>query len=182
MKAFVLKFVAFCGALLVLYALVVSLCFAHVLFPPTLAIGIAVNVDPSGMLAAVPYLLLFVLTNIYLLVRVSRRKALLPFRAGLPSLCLTLLVAVLSVRYWFWPIAHHPTDGPLGGVEAGLQIQGSPYVWSYGIINLAGFTFAVIILYHAMRKRPTPGFWLAYNWAIYASLFLFLFPWLGGLP
>ena len=187
MKPFLNRFAVLAVALLLLQWIAVGLFFGKVLFPPTLVTGICANlVYGLGIVAAVLvvafHLMAFVLANVYLFVRSARPRVLSPLRAGFPSLLIVILLAALSLRYWLGPIAHHPADGPLGGIQAGLQLQGPAYVWCYGALNIAGFVVAVIALCLMMKKRAGPGSWLVFNWALYVSLFYLLFPWLGGLP
>ncbi|UCD27925.1 MAG: hypothetical protein JSV03_12585 [Planctomycetota bacterium] len=188
-KRFLGVFVCLAVILAVIHIAVVQMFLAKILLPPTLMTGIGAYIV-YGSDSSVPILLtvtaihlfIFLLMNIYLFVRAGRDKVLSPLRIVLPSLVYTVLLAALSIRYWFWPIAHSNTDGTLGGIRAGMNIQGAAHVWIYGLANLVGFVSAGLALYLMMKKIRAPGTWLIYNWALYASLFVLLFPWLGGYP
>ena len=185
-KAYLSRFAVFAAALLVVHWVAVILFFSRMLFPPPLVIGIDANlvyVHPLAVLViSAVHVLLFALMNAYLFLRVARGNVLSPRRAGLPSLAFTLVLALISLRYWLWPISQHPMDGPLGGVQSGLQIQGPTYIWCYGVLNLAGFALAAFVLYRLMKRSGSPSAWLVYNWALYVSLFVLVLPWLGGYP
>ena len=189
MRRFITQFAVVAAALLVIHWVRVGLLLARVFFPPPLVVGIAyslVYVASSPILPVIVisglHLCVFALVNAYLFVRVARARARPPWLAGLPSLAFTVVLAFLSLRYWLGPIAHHPTDGALGGIHAGTQVQGATYVWWLGLVNVLGFALAGLVLSKGMRQSRSPTAWLIYNGVLYASLFLFLFPWLGGYP
>ena len=189
MKPFLTAFALLAAAMLVLLWVAMQLFTAKVLAPPTLVTGISFNVVYSqhwaptavGAVAAF-HLALFALLNAYLFIRAGRSKVLTPIRAALPSCGYTVLMIVLSLRYWLTPIAHHTKDGALGGFRSGLQIQGPTHVWIYGLLNLIAFAAAFVAICWLARKRSGARSWLTFNAALYASLFFILFPWLGGLP
>jgi hypothetical protein len=189
MKPFLNTFVLLVAAMLLLLWVAMQLAAAKVLVPPTLVTGISYSVvysqgwTPAAVgIPAAFHLVLFVLLNVYLLVRVGRAKVLTPFRAALPSCGYTVLLMALSLRYWLTPIAHHARDGALGGFRSGLQIQGVTHVWLYGFLNLIAFAAAFVAICWLAEKRAGTRSWLTFNAALYASLFFILFPWLGGMP
>lgn len=188
-KRFVSQFVVLAIALVIIHWVMATLFTAKILFLPTLITGMGASFvyvahSPAWPILAITifHLLIFTILNIYLLTRAARNTILSPQRAGIPSAVFTVLLAALSIRYWFWPIAHSTSDGTLGGLQAGLHIQGITYVWCYGILNLAVFIAAALVLYILMRKSRPPITWLVYNWSLYVLLFVVLFPWLGGYP
>ena len=191
MKSFLIRYVVLAVLLLIPLWAVIAVWTPDrgVPFPSPLVSfvswGIMSSTDWSPMWVAAVigcHLGVFLLVNAYLLLRVARCEVLSPLRSGLPSLLLVAVVTALSVRYWARPIAHHPTDGPLGGIAEGLRYQGPAYVCTVGILNLAAVVIFLVVLYFMSRHRARPGSWLVYNWALQVCLFVLFFPWLGGLP
>ena len=134
-KRFLVQFVLLAIVLAIIHWAMIKLLFDKIIFPPTLITGISANLiyignSPSWSVLVIIlfHLLLFMILNVYLLIRVARGKVPSPIRAGIFSLVFTVLLAALSIRYWFWPIAHTASDGTLGGIRAGMQIQGAAYV------------------------------------------------------
>mgnify|MGYP001102380402 CR=1 FL=1 len=163
-----------------------GLFFWGLYFPPSLVTGISANMiytDAASVVAITAVnLLVFASLNAYLLVRVVNNKPLTSWRSAMPSVLLTVLLVALSIRYWVSPVTSNELDGPLGGIHAGMQIQGATYVLLWGLVNAVAFVAAGVVLHRLLRGKSSPRSWLVYNWGVQVSLFVLLFPWLGGLP
>jgi hypothetical protein len=186
MRAPLIRFAQIAAAIITLQIIAMGLFFAKALFPPTLLTGIAANLvyggGPIGFLVIILFhLFLLAIVNIGLLgfSAPSKPRSLL---AGIPSLLWTSVLFGLSLRYWARPIAHSRKDGALGGIQAGLQLQGPVYVYCYLALNLVVLAGTVVALAMLLKKRAPAGDWLVYNAALQGLLCFVLFPWLGGLP
>lgn len=174
-------------AVVVLQFLAVTLFFGKAVVPPTLLTGIAANaIYGAGLFGVIGvagfHLLTLVAVNVWLLApmfRVGTRGA---WFACIPSIAWTVLLAALSVRYWTSPIAVSPKDGALGGIQAGLQMQGLAHVSCYLTLNAIALVAACAVVFILSRRRATPAAWVTYNASLQALLCFVIFPWLGGLP
>ena len=187
MKRWLTTWVALALVLVAVQWAALGLFFCGLYFPPSLVTGISANMvyadSASAVVITAVNLLVFASFNAYLLIRVaSKKKPLTGWRSAVPSFILTALLVALSIRYWVSPVTSNELDGPLGGIHAGMRIQGPTYVWLWGLVNAGGVVVAGVVLHRLLRGESSPRSWLVYNWAVQASLFVLLFPWLGGLP
>ena len=171
----------------ILQFLAIALFFSKALFPPTLLTGLAANVvydaGPIGAVMVIGFhLLILVVVNVWLLAPGFRDGTRGTPRACIPSIVWTALLTALSVRYWMSPIAVSQKDGALGGIQAGLRMQGAAHVNSHLAINGIVFVVAVLVLFVLIRKRAAPASWLTYNAGLQVLLCFVIFPWLGGYP
>ncbi|MBN1343715.1 MAG: hypothetical protein JXQ73_13590 [Phycisphaerae bacterium] len=172
-------------ALLVTGVAVLRAILFGALGPPPLVIGLAYGISGghAGVLVLVAgamHLIVFLLANAYLYVGAREGRHRSGLRAGLVSLLYTGLLFGLSLVYWTVPIVRSSRGTGFGGIEAALRVQGATYVWSYGCVNILGFLAAAFALVTLMRRRTGPKAWLAYNTGLHLSLFVFVWPWLGG--
>ena len=116
---------------------------------------------------------LYLLLNVYVLRRASRRITLRPARAFLPSQVVVLILTALSIWYWFsqW--------------RAGLYGGDSDDLIRSGILN-AAVIFLLLIAPRVIVQRLliredlfSETFVLGYNFCIYVAFLLVLFPWMG---
>jgi len=186
MKRWLVTWVVLALVLVAVQWAALGLFFGGLYFPPSLVTGISANMVYADSASAVAItavnLLVFASFNAYLLIRVAGKKPLVGWRSALPSVLLTVLLVALSIRYWVSPVTSNELDGPLGGIHAGMQIQGATYVLLWGLVNAVAFVAAGVVLHRLLRGKSSPRSWLVYNWGVQVSLFVLLFPWLGGLP
>ncbi len=117
---------------------------------------------------------LFMLLNVYVLRRASRRIRLSPARAFLPSRIVVLILTVLSIWYWFsqW------REGLYGGGDSYDLIRSG--ILNVAVLCLLFIAPRAIVQRLSSHERPfSETLTLAYNFCIYVAFLLVLFPWMG---
>jgi hypothetical protein len=87
------------------------------------------------------------------------------------SYILLIIVAILSV-IWF-----------VVGWRDGLHYEGAGYLYKVCAINIIWFAFlSATFFWYSRGKKPSFSLNLALNWALFAWLAWYAFPYLGELP